>query len=121
MTMTVRTRKRGVVVPVAAIKPASDSDVLPPLTATEAKNGWNAKELDAYLRGLHLGNPFAYYYEIVARWRETERIAGEALAKFKREHDLGDPAEKRRLAELERAVSHATAQVNLAVDRLENG
>jgi hypothetical protein len=121
--MVVRTKKRapaptnGVAVPEA--KPAGSRDILPPLTEGEIKNGWTPPELDAYLRGLFNGDAYSYRYEILSRWREQERIAGETLAEWKREHDGADPAEKRRLNELELHAAHCRAMATRAAEHLE--
>jgi hypothetical protein len=118
--MAARTKAKGkAALPPLEPKPAGSRDILPPLTDGEVKNGWSAPELDAYLRGLCNGDAYSYRYEILGRWRDQERIAGEAVAKFKREHDLGDPHEKTQLDRLELHSAHCRAMATRAAEHLE--
>jgi len=101
-------------------KPAGSRDILPPLTDGEIKNGWSAPELDAYLRGLCNGDAYSYRYEILSRWREHERLAGEAVTKFKHDHDLGDPRERAQLDRLQLHAAHCRAMATRAAEHLES-
>jgi hypothetical protein len=103
----------------ANAKPAGERDILPPITDGERKNGWSEQTLDAFLRGIFHGDAYNYRREILSRWREAERIAAEQVAKFKREYDLADPSEKRKLTELELAAAHCKAMANRAADQLD--
>jgi len=103
----------------ANAKPAGERDILPPITDGERKNGWSELTLDGFLRGHHHGNAYGYRSEILARWRDAERIAAEQVAKFKRDFDLADPSEKRKLTELELAAAHCKAMANRAADQLD--